>query len=292
MSLDTRPLHPRFGAEVMGVDLRSVTADGQYAELRALFEQHSLLLFRGQQLDDAAHLRFGALFGPVEDRSYGAMGTAPRMANVSNRRDDGTVAGADDPLTLDLTGNQLWHTDSIFLPLPALANVLAARVLSTTGGETELVSTRAAFADMPGHLRERLRSTVFTHRLAHSRRTISAELYERHRARFPDQAWHAVWTNPVNGAEALYIASHTFAVDGDESAEAQAFVDELVDFCTQPHRVYTHSWQPGDVLVWDERATLHRGRPWPYDEERTLASICVSVTEGDGLDAVRVATSA
>lgn len=278
-----------FGVEVLGVDLRDVAPQHLYGDLRALFEEHSLLLFRNQTLDDAAHLRFGALWGPIEDRAYGAMGTAPRMANVSNRRDDGTVAGADDPLTLDLTGNQLWHTDSIFLPLPALANVLAARVLSSTGGETELVSTRAAFADMPAGWQERLEHTVFTHRLAHSRRTISGELYQRHRERFPDQAWRAVWPNPVNGAPALYIASHTFAVDGDESPAAQEFVDQLVAFCTQPHRVYSHSWQLGDVLVWDERATLHRGRPWPYDEERTLASICVSVTDADGLDAVRAA---
>lgn len=278
-----------FGVEVLGVDLRDVAPQHLYGDLRALFEEHSLLLFRNQMLDDAAHLRFGALWGPIEDRAYGAMGTAPRMANVSNRRDDGTVAGADDPLTLDLTGNQLWHTDSIFLPLPALANVLAARVLSSTGGETELVSTRAAFADMPAEWQERLEHTVFTHRLAHSRRTISGELYQRHRERFPDQAWRAVWPNPVNGAPALYIASHTFAVDGDESPAAQEFVDQLVAFCTQPHRVYSHSWQLGDVLVWDERATLHRGRPWPYDEERTLASICVSVTDADGLDAVRAA---
>jgi alpha-ketoglutarate-dependent 2,4-dichlorophenoxyacetate dioxygenase len=290
VSLATRPLHPQFGVEVMGVDLRDVTAQHHYPELRTLFETHSLLLFRGQTLDDAAHLRFGALWGPIEDRTYGAMGAEPRMANVSNRRADGTVAGADDPLTLDLTGNQLWHTDSIFLPLPALANVLAARVLSSTGGETELVSTRAAVVDMPAQLRDRLQRTVFTHRLAHSRRAISAELYQRHRDRFPDQAWRALWPNPVHGAPALYIASHTFAVDGDESAEAQAFIDELIEFCTQPHRVYTHSWQPGDVLVWDERATLHRGRPWPYDEERTLASICVSVTDVDGLDAVSAAS--
>lgn len=291
MSRATRPLHPHFGVEVMGVDLREVTEHHLYAELRELFEEHSLLLFRNQTLDDEGHLRFGALWGPVEDRSYGAMGPAPRMASVSNLRADGTVAGADDPLTLDLTGNQLWHTDSIFLPRPALANVLAARVLSTTGGETELVSTRTAYADMPNEWRQRLEHTVFTHRLAHSRRTISSELYQRHRDRFPDQSWRAVWPNPVNGIPALYVASHTFAVDGDDSAAAQQFVDELIAFCTQPHRVYTHSWHPGDVLVWDERATLHRGRPWPYDQERTLASICVSVTDADGLDAVRATSS-
>jgi alpha-ketoglutarate-dependent 2,4-dichlorophenoxyacetate dioxygenase len=287
-ALTLTPLHPDFGVEVHGVDMREATPTHLYPALRAAFEEHSLLLFRGQSLDDAAHLRFGALFGPVEDRSYGAMGAAPRMANVSNLRDDGTVAPADDLLTLDLMGNQLWHTDSIFLPLPALANVLAARVLSSTGGETELCSTRAAWRDLPEALRGRVDGAVFRHRLAHSRRDLSPVLVERHRARFPDQAWRSVWVNPVNGRGALYLASHTFAVDDLPPDESQHLVDELIAFCTRPERVYTHRWLPGDVLVWDERATLHRGRPWPYDEERTLASICVSVTDADGVDSVRV----
>jgi alpha-ketoglutarate-dependent 2,4-dichlorophenoxyacetate dioxygenase len=287
-ALTLTPLHPDFGVEVHGVDMREVTPTHLYPALRAAFEEHSLLLVRGQSLDDAAHLRFGALFGPVEDRSYGAMGDTPRMANVSNLRDDGSVAPPDDLLTLDLMGNQLWHTDSIFLPVPALANVLAARVLSSSGGETQLCSTRAAWRDVPDELRTRVDGAVFRHRLAHSRRDLSPVLVERHRARFPDQAWKSVWVNPVNGMGALYLASHTFGVDGLPAEEAQCLVDELIRFCTQPERVYTHRWLPGDVLVWDERATLHRGRPWPYDEERTLASICVSVSDADGVDSVRV----
>lgn len=289
--LDLTPLHPDFGVQVHGVDMRDVTPTLLYPELRAAFEEHSLLLFRGQELDDAAHLRFGACFGPIEDRSYGAMGDTPRMANVSNLRDDGTVAPADDLLTLDLMGNQLWHTDSIFLPRPALANVLAARVLSSSGGETELCSTRAAWRDLPDGVRARVDGAVFSHRLAHSRRDLSAVLVERHRARFPDQSWRSVWTNPVNGRGALYFASHTFAVEGLDDEGAQDLVDELMAFCTQPDRVYRHVWEPGDVLVWDERATLHRGRPWPYAEERTLASICVSATETDGLSSIRVGPS-
>lgn len=283
-----RPLHRCFGVEVSGVDLGGVTADEGYPVLRSLFEEHSLLLFRGQSLDDVAHLRFASLWGPIEDRAAGAMGDAPRMDNVSNLLPDGTVAAADDLHTLDLAGNQLWHTDSIFLPVPALANVLAARVLSSTGGETEFASTRVGWAELPDDRRAALRDRVFTHRLAHSRRELSSVLVERHRARFADQQWRSTWRNPANGTEALYLASHTCAVDGDESDAAQALVDELIAWCTRPERVYTHHWQVGDVLVWDERALLHRGRPWPYHEERTLASVCVSATDSDGLASIRV----
>jgi alpha-ketoglutarate-dependent 2,4-dichlorophenoxyacetate dioxygenase len=96
-----------------------------------------------------------------------------------------------------------------------------------------------------------------------------------------------VWRNPVNGEEALYIASHAFAVVGLLEGEGQALIDALIDFATRPGTIYSHAWRPGDVLIWDERAILHRGRPWPYKEERTLASICVSARDVDGLDRAR-----
>jgi alpha-ketoglutarate-dependent 2,4-dichlorophenoxyacetate dioxygenase len=282
------PLHPMFGVEVHDVDLRDVTPQHAYPAIREAFETHSLLLFRGQQLDDAAHLRLGALFGPIEDRSMGKNGPLPRMDHVSNLRVDNTVALADDLLTLNLMGNQLWHTDSTFLPVPALANILAARVLSSSGGETEFVSTRAAWRDLPVHLKARLRNAVFTHALSHSRSKVSPDLAKMERiTRWKPQSWRAVWPNPRNGLEALYIASHAYQVDDLPLDASQALVDEVTAFATRPDAVYSHGWQPGDVLVWDERATLHRGKPWPYHEERTLASICISARDVDGLEQVR-----
>ena len=143
------PLHPLFGVEVHEVDLRAVHRTSGYAEIRDAFEEHSLLLFRRQNLDDEAHLSLGALFGPIEDRSMGGNGPRPRMANVSNRLESGLISAPDSAHTLDLIANQLWHTDSTFLPVPALANILAARVLSSRGGETELASTRVAWRELP-----------------------------------------------------------------------------------------------------------------------------------------------
>lgn len=284
------PLHERFGVEVRDVDLRTVQAAGQYPAIRAAFEEHSLLLFRGQSLDDAAHLALGALFGPIEDRSQGRNGSAPRMDNVTNRLESGALSAPDADHTLNLKANQLWHTDSTFLPVPALANILAARVLSSSGGETEFASTRAGWRDLPEPLRERLRSAVFRHRFTHSRAQVSTALAQQEQfVRWGEQAWRAVWRNPVNGQEALYIASHVCAVDGLGAEEGQRLIDDLIERMTRPAHVYTHAWRPGDVLIWDERAMLHRGRPWPYAEERTLASICVSVREEDGLSAMRAA---
>lgn len=283
-----RPLHPRFGVEIAGVDVRAVTAKNLYPEIRSAFETHSLLLFREQTLDDAAHLRFGALFGPVEDRSMGRNGPEPRMDNVTNRQNDGSVAASDSLHTLNLTANHLWHTDSTFLPVPALANLLAARVLPSSGGETQLVSTRAAWHDLPAAMKARAGTTILRHRLSHSRQGISAEL-----AALPamnswdDQLWRAVWPNPVTGDHALYIASHACGVEGLATDDGLALINDLIGFATRPEMIYSHIWQPGDLLVWDERATLHRGQPWPYREERTLASICISAQDVDGLAQVR-----
>jgi alpha-ketoglutarate-dependent 2,4-dichlorophenoxyacetate dioxygenase len=282
------PLHDEFGVEIHGVDLARVTREDGYPEIRSAFEEHSLLLFRGQLLDDAAHLKLGALFGPIEDRSLGRNGPKPLMDNVTNRLADATIAAPESFHALNLVANQLWHTDSTFLPVPALANILAARVLSSTGGETEFASTRTAWRALPEGLKARMRDAVLVHRYAHSRAKVSLELSRQPRStRWADQSWRAIWRNPRNGKDALYIASHVCAVVGMPEADGQALIDEVIAFATGPGRVYVHAWRPGDVLVWDERALLHRGRPWPYAEERTLASICVSARDVDGLDRMR-----
>lgn len=279
------PLHQDFGMEVDGVDLRRVTAETGYAEIRAAFEAHSLLLFRGQPLSDEEHLALARLFGPLEDREERP---EPKICPVSNMTEAGLTAAEDSSQTLNQKANQLWHTDSTFLPVPALANVLQARVVPLTGGETEFVSTRAGWRRLDPALKARARGAVLRHRYAHSRARIDPGLAkEAMFTKWLDQAWRAVWPNPATGAEALYIASHAFAVDGMPEAEGAALIDALIAAVTGGETVYRHSWRPGDVMLWDERATLHRGRPWPYDQPRTLVSICVTARDRDGLESVR-----
>jgi len=291
--MKTTAVHPRFGVEVHDLDLRDVTAANGYAELRDLFEQHSLLLFRGQEFDHGAHMAFGELWGPIEVRSKDPVKPAPEMSVMTNRRADGVVAGVNEPDTLWLRANQFWHTDSTFLPVPALANILAAHIVTSSGGETEFVSTRAAWRDLPEALKARARDAVLRHRYAHSRAKLDAELARDPRiTMWEDTAWRAVWANPVHGEEALYLASHAFGVVGLPDDEGQALIDALTDFATQDPYVYSHAWEVGDVIIWDERATMHRGRPWPYEEERKLASICISLQESDGLALVRPAIAA
>ena len=288
--LNTKPLHDHFGVEVLNIDLASVTADHLFAEIRMLFETHSMVLFRHQQFDAATHLRLAQLFGPLENREAMAedRDIPFEIPKVSNERDDGSLLAENDMRLLDLQANMLWHTDSTFLPVPALANLLTARVVPSSGGATEFASTRRGWADMPTRLRQHFEHASLWHRLSHSRARINPDLASMNKmTRWPDRCWKAVWRNPVTGEDALYIASHAFAIDGHDSTDKGAsLIDEAIAFVTTPDRVYAHQWQVGDVLIWDERAVLHRGTPWPYDEPRTLESICVSVTAEDGLNAM------
>ncbi|RBI85945.1 TauD/TfdA family dioxygenase [Rhodosalinus halophilus] len=289
-TLDTTPLTPAFGVEVRGVRLDEVTESRLFPEIRAAFEAHSALLFRDQALSPEAHLRLARLFGPIEDRKADerAEGEAFEIPEVSNLRAEGGTWGETDLATLNLKANMLWHTDSTFLPVPALTNILVARVVPSEGGATELASTRAAFAAMSPERQDQLRRLRLRHRYSHSRAQISPELAELPMFnKWDDQVWPAVWRNPVNGAEAVYVASHACAVEGMDAAEGRALIAELIEACTRPEFVYAHRWRPGDVLIWDQRAVMHRGTPWPYEEPRKLTSICVSATPADGLDTMR-----
>ncbi len=288
--LKSTALHPKFGKTIHGVDLRKVTATHLYPQIRAAFEHDSALLFRDQSLDDAAHENLARLFGPLENRESMASGDDLEfsVSSVSNQTRNG-VADPDSLHLLDLQGNMLWHTDSTFLPIPALANILIATTVPSRGGQTELASTRAGWAEMPPAMQRDFNHAVLWHRLSHSRARISPELAALPRmTRWPDRPWRAIWPNPVTGEPALYIASHAFAVEGMGLRRGQSLIDSAIEFCTRPENVYSHTWRPGDVLIWDERAILHRGRPWPYAEPRTLKSICCSATDADGLATVRI----
>lgn len=289
--MKTAPLQKSFGVEIFDVDLRDLTADHLYPEIRQAFEQHSALLFRGQSLDDDSHTRLAELFGPLENRVAMAAGRDVEfeVPSVTNVLENNEVSDAESLHTLNLQGNMLWHTDSTFLPVPALSNILTAKVVPSSGGQTELASTRAAWTAMPDAMKAPLRDAIIWHRLSHSRSKISSELAaQKEMTQWPDRPWRAIWPNPVTGEESLFIASHAFAIEGMGLQEGQKIIEAAIDFCTRPEFVYSHEWSVGDVLIWDERCTLHRGRPWPYEEPRTLKSICCSVTERDGLASVKI----
>ena len=291
--MDIVPLGPGFGAELRGVRLADVASDdAAYAAVRAAFEEHSVLVFRGQEVTDELQLAFSRRFGPPEVTKVGSQGTGSHFVILSTISPDGKVVPPDHRLSLRNKANQLWHTDSSFKRVPALASILSARIIPANGGETEYVSTRLAFERLDAGLRDRLQNSFAWHDYAHSRGQIAPDLASpEERAALPPQCWRMVWNNPVNGRNAIYIASHAYGVEGMEKTAGEKLIDELMAFATAPGTSYLHQWRKGDVVMWDNRATMHRGRPWPAHEARLMVRTTISAGKADGVDTMRPPSS-
>ena len=283
------PLRPGFAAELRGLSLTEIAAnDAAYNETRAAFEQHSVLVFRGREVTDEAQLAFSRRFGPLEITKVGSQGAGTNLVILSTIDASGRVVPADHRLALRNKANQLWHTDSTFKRVPALASVLSARIIPARGGETEFVSTRLAWERLDPALRARVENCFVWHDYAHSRGKIAPDLASpEERAALPPQCWRMVWRNPINGRGALYLASHAYAVEGMDPIAGEKLIDELTTAATASGTTYVHAWRAGDVVMWDNRATLHRGRPWPPNEARLIVRTTISATAVDGLESMR-----
>ncbi len=287
--MDIIPLGPGFAAELRGVTLADIAADdAAYAAARAAFEEHSVIVFRDQEVTDEAQLAFSRRFGPLEVTKVGSIGHGTNLVILSTIDENGKVVPADHRLALRNKANQLWHTDSTFKRVPALTSVLSARVIPARGGETEYVSTRLAWERLDAGLRQKLEKSFAWHDYAHSRKQIAPDLASaEERAALPPRCWRLAWKNPANGRTALYIASHAYAIEGVEETAAQKLLGELMAAATAPGLSYAHSWRKGDVVMWDNRATMHRGRPWPAHEARVMVRTTISATAVDGLESMR-----
>jgi alpha-ketoglutarate-dependent 2,4-dichlorophenoxyacetate dioxygenase len=289
--MDIVPLADGFGAEIRGVGLIDVASSGEaYGAVRAALDEHSVLLFRDQSVTDDIQAAYSRAFGPLEIVKVGSVGHGTFYSRLNNLDADGKVAPPDHRQVLRARANQLWHTDSSFKQTPALASVLSARTLPSDGGETEFTSTRLAWERLPEARRARLESAIVTHSYANSRDQIHPELMTpAERAALPPVRWRMTWRNPVNGRRALYVASHAYAVDGMGDNEAKALLAELIAEATRPEVTYLHRWRQGDVVMWDNRATMHRGRPWPLNEPRVMVRTTIQARDEDGLQEMRPA---
>jgi len=289
MPMEIVPLGQGFAAELRGVTLSDVAADDAvYASVRAAFEEHSVLVFRNQEVTDEGQLAFSRRFGPPETTKVGSLGTGTHFVILTTIGPDGKVVPPDHRYAMRNKANQLWHTDSSFKSVPALTSILSARVIPENGGETEYVSTRLAFDRLDPVLRKKLEQSFAWHHYGYSRGKIAPGLAsDDELSALPPQCWRMVWKNPVNGRNALYLASHAYAVEGMEPAAGETFIDELTAAATAPGTSYVHAWQAGDVVMWDNRATMHRGRPWPAHEARYMVRTTISATAADGLESMR-----
>jgi alpha-ketoglutarate-dependent 2,4-dichlorophenoxyacetate dioxygenase len=243
------------------------------AEIEAAIDRHAVLVFPGQAIDDEQQIAFSALFGPLEGAAKAQLtGAKPRLArseiaDVSNLDESNRVLAENDRRRLYSLGNRLWHTDASFRRIPARYSMLSARVIPPVGGETEFADLRAAYDALPDTMKTRLEGLVAEHSIWHSRGLIGTfAIDEAERAALPPVPQVLVRTHPGSKRRTLYLAAHAFRIRGLSDADGVALLEELTQFATQPRFVHSHRWTVGDLVMWDNRCTMHRGRD--YDDQR------------------------
>ena len=289
MALDLRSLHDDFGVEVVGVDLAAPMGDARFKEIEAVFNDRSVVLFRDQELDDDRQIAFSRRFGPLEI-------STPAQANdqettyvgrVSNVDAAGRKLASDHKKVIYLTGTYLWHTDSSFKETPALASLLSAREVPPQGGETEFVSARAAYGRLDPARRAAIEDLTVIHDFVFSRSKVGADVVSADHAKLvPPVPQRLVRTNPATGARNYFVGSHAARVVGWTEPQSRELLDDLLARATRPEDIYRHHWRQGDLIIWDNRSVLHRGRPWDADRYRrrmhrtTVAGAGPSITAG------------
>ncbi len=294
MAIQVSPLHPHLGAEVRGVDLTRTPTPAVFAEIEAAFNRHGILVFVEQPVTDEQQLAFSQLFGPLEvNPNYAGakMRLRPDVADISNLDAEGRVLARDDRRNLFNLGNQLWHTDSSFKRIPAKCSLLSARELPSSGGETEFADLRAAWDALPEARKRELDGLVVEHSIFHSRSQIAfADFNDEIFKELPPVPQALVRHHPASGRTSLYLASHASHIIGWPIEKGRALIEELIAFATQPQFLYQHRWTVGDLIIWDNRCTMHRGRPYDDTQRRVLHRTTVSdvanTLEQEGLVAV------
>src|SRR5881397_2027038 len=244
--LQITPVHPVLGARVEGVDLTAAVDDATFRKIHDAFQEYSVLIFPGQRLTDAQQMAFTTRFGPLET-TIKSIGQERRLhenmvdlSNVDPKAEE-RLMGWNDRRMLYQSGNQLWHTDSSFKPVPVMASLLSGREVPPAGGETEFVSMRHAYATLPDELRRSLHGRVVVHSILYSRSTIAKGLFDADQEKgLPPVRQALIRTNPVNGRPSIYIGSHAWYVEGMDVAESRRLLDGLLAHTTAPDRAYQH----------------------------------------------------
>jgi alpha-ketoglutarate-dependent 2,4-dichlorophenoxyacetate dioxygenase len=281
MTIRATPLTPLLAARIDGVDITRPVDDGTWTEIRAAFEEHSVLLFRGQPLDDETQVAFSLRFGGLEvTRSMNPAAGTPFARQSNLDITTGERIPAEDRRMIYQLANMLWHSDSSFKAVPALCSLLSARIVPPEGGDTEFASGRAAFPSLPEPLKRRAEASTVVHDFAWSRDQIRPGFFtDKERAEYPPVRHPLVRANPVNGRKNLFLGAHASHLEGLPVDEGRAFLKELLTHVTQPPFCYRHAWQEGDLVVWDNRCVLHRATP--FDTARFTRLMQRTTISGD-----------
>lgn len=269
--LSLTPLHPLFGAQAREVDLRRPLTAEQKLQIKAAMDRYAVLVFPDQLMSDEEQTAFADQFGEIEDTPTLVDQSRRRLANmrindISNLGPDGKIWPADDRRRMYNLGNLLWHSDSSFKPTPAYWSMLQAKMIPPQGGETEYVDTRVAWEHLPEDLKAQVRELVALHSLIFSRAQLGFEAFSQEEIeRCEPVRQRLVRLHPESGRLALYLSAHIGEIEGWPRPEAMALIRELTEFATQPQFVYQHHWSVGDLVIWDNRCTMHRGKR--YDDK-------------------------
>ncbi len=272
MPITIKKLHPLFCAEIGGVDTGAPMDDATFGEIRAALDEYSVLVFHDQSLDDERQIVFSRRFGPLETSGKANPATGTPFARQSNLDiATGAVIPAEDRRMVYQKGNYLWHTDSSFKAVPSLCSLLSARIVPPSGGNTEFAAMTAAYDALPDDIKAKLEGLVAEHSLVFSRETVSTEsLTAEMKAELPG-AWQTMLReNPVNHRKAIYAGAHASHVIGWPREEGRAFINWLNEFATQPQFVYSHAWRAADLVIWDNRAVLHRATAYDTTGHKRL----------------------
>jgi alpha-ketoglutarate-dependent 2,4-dichlorophenoxyacetate dioxygenase len=283
MSVSIRVIGPGFAAEATGLDLRRSLLPDEVTVIEAAIDEHAVLVFPRQDITDEQQMAFSLSFGELEETAGGNVTKAgegrldPKMADVSNLDRDGKPLGRDDRRRMFNLGNQLWHSDSSFRATPAKYSILSGRVVSTAGGNTEFADMRAAYDALDEATKAEVEALVCEHSLIHSRGALGfTELTSEEKAAFRPVRQRLVRTHPATDRKSLYLSSHAGAIIGWPVPEARAFLRDLTEHATNPAFVYVHRWRPFDLVMWDNRQTMHRVRRFDANQVRDMRRTTVA----------------
>jgi alpha-ketoglutarate-dependent 2,4-dichlorophenoxyacetate dioxygenase len=297
MPVSFRQLHAAFAAEVAGIDCRSALSESEVAAIEAGMDRYAVLVFPDQDITDQQQLAFTRHFGELENYASGGhirkrldsrLGAG--MADFSNLDKDGRIMSAEDRVWFFKLGDRLWHSDSSFRPVPAKYSLLSGRVLPTWGANTEFADMRAAYDALDARTKAEVEDLVCLHSLIYSREAIGfTDLTEQEIADFRPVRQRLVRTHPVTGRKSLFLSSHAGAIEGWTVPEARMFLRDLTEHATQREFVYSHAWRPFDLVIWDNRTTMHRARRFDRNEVRdvrrtTLAGDVITIEQATAAD--------
>ena len=290
------PVTENFAAEIGDVDLSKPLSDADRTEIETAFNNYSVLVFPDQHLSTDQHLDFARNFGPLETTIHAARSDAKlrvraEIADVSNLSQDDQIWGKESRKRMFEMGNRMWHTDSSFRRLPAKASLLYGRSIPPVGGQTEFADMRAAYNALPADMKLRLRDLVAEHAIMYSRKKLGfTDFSDEENQTLPPVPQALVRKHAGSGRTGLYLASHAGRIFGMNEDEGKALLQQLIDHATQRQFVYTHRWRLHDLVMWDNRCTMHRGKGyddlrWPRDMQRATVSDVAPTCEQEGLAA-------